>query len=287
MFTLMLLLTVNWCLTLSPSQIPLPELSTFGHENFEISFIPTPQELGPMSILRWHYTHGFTLSSKRGSYHIILSLLLSGQVEPNPGPGRPPKYPCGECHKAVRWGRSIACDRCDQWFHKECLDMKTVNFEANKELSWSCCNCAFSNFSGLFDSSDSLLASPRPTINSSIDSSPNSSIDSPPGRPTHQSSPVAPNKAPAASKRKKNSVRNLKIEVINFDSILAKKNVLEQSLNDDQIDIVIGCESKLSSDIFDNEILPNNYECWRNDRDRHGDGVIIIFKSNLKVEPVY
>ena len=48
---------------------------------------------------------------------IQLLLILSGSVEINPGP-RAPKFPCEECHKAVSIGPSIACDNCDQWFHK-------------------------------------------------------------------------------------------------------------------------------------------------------------------------
>ena len=39
-----------------------------------------------------------------------LLLLLSG-IESNPGPT---KYPCGECNKPVRYGRSIACDNCNK-----------------------------------------------------------------------------------------------------------------------------------------------------------------------------
>ena len=252
MFTLMLLLVVNWCMVLDSTTEITPSPSPYNFDkNFEISLIPTPLKLGPISISYWHYTQGFKLSSKRGSYHVLLSLLLSGQIESNPGP-RSPKYPCGECNKAVRWGKSIACDQCDVWYHKDCLQMTSLNFEAQADLSWICCKCALPNSSSLFDSFESR--------NSSIDSS-----DSP-GRPAHQSSPVPPT-------RKKNSVRRLKIQVINFDSLFAKRNILSAGIMNEDPDIIIGSETHLDQTIFDNEILPQNYRAWRNDRDRLGGGL--------------
>jgi hypothetical protein len=58
--------------------------------------------------------------------HFMLLLLLSG-IEPNAGP-RPPKYPCGVCKQAVKnmGQRALACDDCDKWCHKSCLEMNTI-----------------------------------------------------------------------------------------------------------------------------------------------------------------
>ena len=234
----MLLLVANWCILLSPSSEPQTPTTNIGSPNTEISLIPTPLPHS-LSVAYWQYTNGFKLSSRRGAYHVILSLLLSGQIEPNPGP-RAPKYPCGECHKAVKWGKpSIQCDNCDTWYHKECIQMISVNFQAhvdNSDLSWICCGCALPNSSSLFDSFTSQ--------NTSIDST----LDSSPGPPSHHSSPVA-------QKRKKNTVKRLKIQVINFDSLYAKRNVLSASVLDDDPDMIIGCETPLDSNIFYSEIL--------------------------------
>ena len=50
--------------------------------------------------------------SKKQSAKVILTLLLiSGNVELNPGPTNI-KYPCGECARAVEFGPSIASDQC-------------------------------------------------------------------------------------------------------------------------------------------------------------------------------
>ena len=51
-----------------------------------------------------------------------LLLRLSG-IESNPGPT---KYPCGECNNPVRYGRSIVCDICNKWYHKSCIEMRTI-----------------------------------------------------------------------------------------------------------------------------------------------------------------
>ena len=59
------------------------------------------------------------------SITIELLLMLSGQVEINPGP----KFPCGECGNAVHYGRSISCDNCYKWFHKSCLNMNTQIYD--------------------------------------------------------------------------------------------------------------------------------------------------------------
>ena len=138
MYSCMLLLILNWCLTLHAHEISpvVPSLDTLGHDNFEISLVPETSEIGPLSLAHWHFTNGFKVSSKRGSYHVLLSIMLSGQVHPHPGPGpgRPPKYPCGECHRAVRMGACLSCDRCGTWFHKDCLQLQTINFEAQARM---------------------------------------------------------------------------------------------------------------------------------------------------------
>ena len=262
MFTLMLLLVSNWCINLSPpATLPLSPTTPFPvpPSPNEISLVPNPIPIGPTSITYWHFTVGFRLSSHRGRYHILLGLLLSGQIEINPGP-RAPKYPCGECGKGVRWGKSIACDECDTWFHKDCLQMTSINFAASENISWICCRCALPNSSSLFDSFSSTLSAS-------------------PGQPTHHSSPVAP-------KRKKSSIKRLKVQVVNFDSMYAKKDILASNLHNENIDIIIGAETHLDGNLLNSEILPPNYTAIRNDRNRSGGGVAIIHKIDLQVTEI-
>ena len=75
-----------------------------------------------------------------------LLLLLSG-TESNPGPT---KNPCGECNKPVGYGRYIAYDNCNKWYHKSCIKMHTIVYDCyteNSKLEWECCNCAIKNIS--------------------------------------------------------------------------------------------------------------------------------------------
>ncbi|VDI33330.1 Hypothetical predicted protein [Mytilus galloprovincialis] len=81
-------------------------------------------------------------------------LLLSGQVEYNPGPYTP-KYPCMICTKAVKWGQhALACDKCDKWVHTSCISMSTpeYNLLANTSTTWICSACNTPNHTRIFDS---------------------------------------------------------------------------------------------------------------------------------------
>ena len=96
--------------------------------------------------------------SKRGNI-IQLFLLISVSVELNPGPDI--KYKCIECYKSVNIGQSIACDNCNQWFHKSCLNMNSINFESYRNdntQEWICYKCGIINIStSIFETSfDSL-----------------------------------------------------------------------------------------------------------------------------------
>ena len=56
-------------------------------------------------------------------YLCMLLLAESYAPEPNSGP-RPPKFPCGVCHKAVKWSTSgVQCDSCKIWYHQDCMGM--------------------------------------------------------------------------------------------------------------------------------------------------------------------
>ena len=77
-------------------------------------------------------------STKNNRYWILILILLSGDVELNPGPT---KYPCGICQKACRWGQNaIACDSCGEWYHTSCAFLSNKHYKilANSSLSWCC-----------------------------------------------------------------------------------------------------------------------------------------------------
>ena len=63
----------------------------------------------------------------------VLLLVLSGDIETNPGPaGRPADYfPCGYCQLDVSWGCNggVACDTCEVWYHISCHEINMSRYQ--------------------------------------------------------------------------------------------------------------------------------------------------------------
>ena len=70
---------------------------------------------------------------------IVLLLLMSGNVHPNPGP----IFPCSVCAGNVTWrGKSVQCCACSKWVHLRCSQLSLSNFRAlGSSHSWSCPPC--------------------------------------------------------------------------------------------------------------------------------------------------
>ena len=216
------------------------------------------KQLSCKTIVCFSVMYNYRYKQHRGSItsHLIKLLLLISGIETNPGPA---KYPCGHCKKPVRYGRSIACDHCNQWFHKKCIDMNSIIYDCyaeNSKLEWECYSCALINISfSVFEHS--------------LD---NNSLQ----RPLTCSSP----------KTVYRKAKQLRIMTINFQSILGKKEELQLALVENNIDIVIGSETHLDPSINDSEFLPTSYSSFRKDREDGWGGVIVIVKNDLIVERI-
>ena len=81
-------------------------------------------------------------------------------------------------------------------------------------------------------------------------------------------------------------VKQLRIMTINFQSVWGKDEELELGLFENNIDVVIGCETHLDPCIHDSEFLPLNYTCFRRDRKDGWGGVIMIIKNELIAEQI-
>ena len=70
---------------------------------------------------------------------ILLLLLMSGNVRPNPGP----IFPCSVCAGNVTWqGKSVQCCTCSIWVHLRCSQLSLSKFRALDSChSWSCQHC--------------------------------------------------------------------------------------------------------------------------------------------------
>ena len=89
---------------------------------------------------------------------LIALLLLSGDIESNPGPPTI-KDPCGICSKSCK-NHAIQCDFCNSWIHKKCSHINPSIWPilSNTSLTWECFNCGIPNFSNSFF--DDLVTQP-------------------------------------------------------------------------------------------------------------------------------
>ena len=154
---------------------------------------------------------------------------MRGNVKFNPGSTNI-IYPSGECARAVKFGPSIACDRCNAWYHQECAGMNSMIFEcctnATIEMQWTCIKCGLPNISAsFFDSSMS-------SIHSSLN------LD---------------------EEMLRVKSKSLRVVTVNFPSIYNKKDELSLFLTENDVDIVSGSETRLSPSINNAEILPPMY----------------------------
>ena len=73
---------------------------------------------------------------------VVVSILLAGDIHPNPGPVR---HPCGICGTPVAEShRAVCCDYCDQWVHIRCAGISQSVYNRLSETSneWYCSLCS-------------------------------------------------------------------------------------------------------------------------------------------------
>ena len=77
---------------------------------------------------------------------ILLLVLMSGNVHPNPCP----VFPCSVCAGNVTWRcRSVQCCTCFKWVHLKCSLLSFSRFRTlGSSHSWSCPSCYVSVFFG-------------------------------------------------------------------------------------------------------------------------------------------
>lgn len=236
-------------------------------------------------------------------------------------PKRAPRFPCSVCKKACKINQqAIACDHCDKWTHKSCVNMSTVSYNrlGDSEEQWFCPDCSNINNSGIYNiptstvqpsSPESITSSNKPppdtslnvssipsdvsctgtpTTPSNVDDTSNlslhSQLNSRDGDIIYTSSP----KQPRAQSRSANKARNLRLLNINFQSLRKKGKFLEVIINDLNPDVIIGTETWLNGNIKSAEIVPPSlgYDIVRRDRQDSYGGVLIATKQDLQLSNV-
>ena len=207
------------------------------------------------------------------------TLLISGDVETNPGP-RQPKFPCGECGRACTDYRgakaSILCETCNTWHHADCVGISAsfLSLLGRSEIPWECCKCGLPNpSSSIFDT---LLMS---SGNESVQS-PGSSTSSTSGSEP-QNTPESPLASSSASKKQNSTVNDFRTLTINFQSLFSKREEFWSLIEATKPDIIMGCETWLKPGIAYGEIFPPGYNLYRKDRRGGHGGVLVAITDSL------
>lgn len=235
----------------------------------------------------------------------MLAIILSGDIQVNPGPiintlDRSSVYPCGSCEEPVNWEhkRALCCDNCSLWYHSRCLEESSnkIDLLGHSNVSWICVKCQTQNVDSFTYHHYELDTFNRFSVLSNISSIP--SIDSS-FSPTAFSSPkpncydfsnisesdtsgIQPKTAQAKKKQ------NLRILIINCQSIRNKRTALSESVDYLKPDIIIGSESWLSKENTNSEIFPDGFQTnvYRKDRNKNGGGVFIAIHDNIQANTV-
>ena len=225
----------------------------------------------------------------------MLLLLISGDIQLNPGPSAEPDTSvCPECNILVDWEEEgIECECCCFWYHRKCINMskETYNLHNNHaSLEWYCIKCDMPSFtSSLFGNLTNASATTMDddfldSMSNSSSSNNSSNNDESISRPMPSTQP----KQRAAQRKSDMLKRPLRFLNINYRSIRSKLPTFEALIDSESPDVIVGTESWLNDNINTGEILPQSYQMFRRDRSgRSGGGVFIAIQNNLvaKAEP--
>ncbi len=237
----------------------------------------------------------------------LLALLLSGDINPNPGPRQHNSdiFPCGFCELGVGWNtRAVECMGCDVWFHKSCISMCSREYaNINSDVVWICLHCDTPNYSNSIYHSyelelyNSYTTLSRPSIDnlslSELSTSMNSEVFCPAGFSTPTSTSANPpmrsvirsrgmsSTTSALSKQTDisklaNKDKNFRVMVANVNGCKDKSSNIETALSHIEPDVFLACETKVDDSIQTSEFLPEGYRknIIRKDRDKHGVGCL-------------
>ena len=274
---------------------------------------------GSLTITHNHYRSYSNLLIRRSvnsslHYRLIacILLLLCGDIEMNPGP-RPthePMYPCAVCQLGVNWSHQAkACDNCDVWVHKSCASMGSSTYGNIENCEWKCYRCSSINCSSFLlhaynlnvsnsfeplagiPGDDSIycssIPSPRLPFNPPIFSTPVSKNISLRSTTQNSLNSTTDTSTGQCQSKTRNPVDNLRILVLNANSVKSKKPEISELCSSTQADVLLITETKLDNTVNSCEFLPQNFDGHiRKDRSIHGGGVMIALRNDLVADEV-
>jgi len=249
------------------------------------------------------------IHAKPKTITLLLIIILSGDIEMNPGPKTANIFPCGLCERPVTWSNEgICCDCCSIWHHRSCIELCTTDYELlqRSNVQWMCCKCDSLNVSSFtyhaYEIENESYYEPLTTELSYMDSF--TSLFSPLKTSSPKTKSTTTKNSPVTNKTKeytKDSThvqpfnicnkRNLRFMTVNCRSIKDKAAEFKTTVSYTKPDIIIGTESWLkgikpgknpSKDaIKSSEIFPENYTSFRNDRGTLGGGVFVLVHNSI------
>lgn len=202
-------------------------------------------------------------------YIITVLLLISGDINPNPGP-RTPQFPCGVCTKAVKDNQAaLCCDGCNVWSHRKCIQMPLSEYRiiGNTNMDWYCTTCTLPQFT------DSFLADLNPA-EATNDSITMESEDDP-----HELKPGECFKELYTVRQK--HLKNFIISHLNINSVQNKFSEIHEMLQEKLTDCLILSETKLDNSYPMTQFQINGYRLLRRDRTKNGGGLLIYIRDDI------
>ena len=189
------------------------------------------------------------------SYLFTTSLLLSGDVEINPGPA---KNLCGECGHTLRKNlkKFLKCQVCELTFHVRCTGIEDKDFLTikNSQSLWSCSKCTLPQLSdSLFDVEfEEISEEPNNTKNFDLENI------------------------------RLSLKKGLQVGLLNINRLLLHLDQLSTTMKTLGLNIIRVNETWLNSSVDTGEINIEGYNVIRHDRnannsDKHSGGGVAIY----------
>ena len=191
----------------------------------------------------------------------LVLLVLSGDVEANPGPIR---HPCTICSKCVRNNqRAILCSKCGMWTHAKCCGVSIPEYQKlsdREDDSWLCPGCLMAELP--------FLEADRSTCDESCCSDDGDS------------------EVFTDSQSTKSIPTGFSVFHSNTRSIYNSLCDLKDFTSDYKPSILALSKTWLDTSVVDAELTVKGHSLYRKDRNQHGGGVAVYLKSSLTTQPL-
>ena len=227
---------------LQPDEIKLGQ-RIFGQDIYIDSVVITPH-----------------LRAENASY-MFLSLLVSGDIQMNPGPGiRRPKHPCTVCSKGViATSKAVECNLCTKKTHIRCISntarKEYENITEGEKFRYICIVCQ--------NSSENIVDSP------SLDSN-NIGVDD-----------IFTTTSNNDDMYKCFDRKGMHFIHLNIRSLLPKMSEVRIIAQRTKAAVIAMSETWLDPSIQDSEVDIEGYSVIRKDRNRKGGGVCIYINNKF------